>query len=158
MGLSYVVDSNTFRVLGNYYPSRFPSVWEQLDALVAEGRWTSVREVRKELDRLNVSEHVDRWVESKRAISPRPPSEALDPVAGIPAVPHFQQLIGRQQRLRGWPVADPFVIARAMTRGSCVVTEEEWKRNGARIPNVCAHFGIQCLNLEGLMDREGWTF
>lgn len=154
----YVVDSNTFRVLGNYYPARFPSLWEQLDRLVANGRWTSVREVRKELDRQNVSEHVDQWVESNRGIFVPPTSTDLERVAAVLAVPHFQQIIGERQRLLGWPVADPFVIARAMNSGGCVVTEEEWKKNGAKIPNVCEQFGVDCTNLEGLMNREGWVF
>jgi len=154
----YVVESNSFRVLGNYYPARFPSLWEQLDALVADGRWTSVREVRKELDRQNVSEHVDIWVESNKGIFLPPTSGELEQVAAILAVKHFQQLIGEKQRLRGWPVADPFVVARAISYGACVVTEEERKKNSAKIPKVCEYFGVECTNLEGLMDREGWTF
>jgi len=154
----YVVDSNTFRVLGNYYPARFPSLWEQLNALVAEGRWSSVREVRKELDLQNVSEHVDPWAESVKRIFVPPSTRDLEKVAEILAVRHFQQLIGEKQRLRGWPVADPFIVARAMTSGGCVVTEEEWKKNGAKIPNVCEHFGVDWTSLEGLMDREGWRF
>jgi len=145
-------------VLGNYYPARFPSLWDELDALVEEGRWTSVREVRKELDRQNVSEHVDRWVESIKGMFLSPSSDDLARVAEILAVRHFQQLIGEKQRLRGWPVADPFVVARAMVVGGCVVTEEDRKPNAAKIPNVCEHFGVQCTNLEGLMDREGWRF
>ncbi|MEX2530539.1 MAG: PIN domain-containing protein [Gemmatimonadota bacterium] len=156
--MNYVVDSNTFRVLGNYYPARFPSLWEQLNLLVADGRWTSVREVRKELDRQNVGDHVDSWVESNKGIFLPPTSDDLERVATILAVVHFQQLIGEKQRLRGWPVADPFVVARAMKSGASVVTEEEWKRNGAKIPNVCEYFGVECMNLEGLMAREGWTF
>ena len=154
----YVVDSNTFRVLGNYYPARFPSLWEQLNALVAEGRWSSVREARKELDLQNVSEHVDQWAESVKRIFVPPSTHDLEKVAEILAVRHFQQLIGEKQRLRGWPVADPFIVARAMTSGGCVVTEEEWKKNGAKIPNVCEHFGVDWTSLEGLMDREGWRF
>ena len=145
-------------MLGNYYPARFPSLWDELDALVEEGRWTSVREVRKELDRQNVSEHVDRWVESIKGMFLSPSSDDLARVAEILAVRHFQQLIGEKQRLRGWPVADPFVVARAMVVGGCVVTEEDRKPNAAKIPNVCEHFGVQCTNLEGLMDREGWRF
>ncbi len=42
--------------------------------------------------------------------------------------------------------------------GMCVVTEEVRRPNAARIPNVCDHFGIGCINLEQLMEREGWQF
>ena len=46
----------------------------------------------------------------------------------------------QQERLKGKPVADPFVIAKA------------------KIPNVCNHFGILCINLDGFMEKENWTF
>lgn len=154
----YVVDSNSFRVLGNYYPARFTTLWDQLDGLVAAGRWTSVREVAKELDRQNVSPHVDSWAQANKKIFAPPSSEEMVKVAEILTVEHFQQMIGEKQRLRGWPVADPFIVARAMVSGACVVTEEEWKQNAAKIPNVCEHFDVACTNLEGLMDREGWQF
>ncbi len=154
----YVVDSNSIRVLGNYYPDRFPTLWEQLDTLVASGRFTSVREAAKELDRVNDSAHVGGWIKTHKHIFASPTSDDLAAVAEVLAVPHFQQLIGTRQRLRGWPVADPFIVARAMHAGGCVVTEEEWKPNAAKIPNVCTHFSVECINLEGLMAREGWRF
>jgi hypothetical protein len=79
-------------------------------------------------------------------------------VSKIFSVPHFQQLLSRKQMLKGDPLADPFVIASAKVRKGCVVTEEQRRRNAAKIPNVCEHFGIDYTNLEGLMEREGWSF
>ena len=32
------------------------------------------------------------------------------------------------------------------------------KKNAAKIPNVCEHFGVHCTNVEGFMERESWTF
>jgi hypothetical protein len=156
--VSYVVDSNSFRVLGNYYPDRFPTLWAQLDGLVEAGRWASVREVKKELDLQNVSPHVATWAETHKVIFTAPSAEELQRVAEILAVEHFQQLIGAKQRLRGSPVADPFIVANAMVTGRCVVTEESHKEHAAKIPNVCEHFGVDCVNLEELMAREGWRF
>ena len=71
---------------------------------------------------------------------------------------HFQSMIRRQERLQGKPVADPFVIARAKVSGAWVVTQEKNIENAAKIPNVCDHFGISCINLEGFMEKENWTF
>lgn len=71
---------------------------------------------------------------------------------------HFQTLIGRESILRGTPVADPFVIAKAGVEGGIVVTEEQFKKNAAKIPNVCKHFGIDWVDLERFMEREGWQF
>jgi len=50
------------------------------------------------------------------------------------------------------------VIAKAAIEGRCVVTIEQFKENGAKITNICHHFGIDCLCLEAFMEREGWQF
>ena len=71
---------------------------------------------------------------------------------------HFQAMIHKQERLRGKHVADPFVIARAKILSACVVTQEKKTDNAAKIPNVCEHFGIRCIDLEGFMKKENWTF
>ena len=63
-----------------------------------------------------------------------------------------------QSRLTGIPCTDPFVIAKAKFVDGCVATEEKQKKNAAKIPNVCERFEIDCTNLQGFMEREGWTF
>jgi len=40
----YVFDSNSLRVLGNYYPGRFPTFWKKFEDAVASGMVVSVRE------------------------------------------------------------------------------------------------------------------
>ena len=79
-------------------------------------------------------------------------------VGEIFSVPHFHALVKEKSLLDGHPCADPFVIARAKVIDGCVVAEERQKPNAAKIPNVCEHFGIDCTNLQGFMQREGWTF
>jgi hypothetical protein len=73
-------------------------------------------------------------------------------------VPHFQQNIERQKLLKGGRNADPFVIARAAVAQCPVVSMEQFKDNAAKIPNICRHFGVECLSLEQFMEREGWEF
>lgn len=156
--MSYVLDTNAFRVLEAYYPRRFPSFWESFNGAVTDGHVLSVREVLKELHQQSRSAHILEWIETNKTIF-RPPEEAeMDFVAAIFRVPHFQALVGQKQILEGLPVADPFVIARAKVTASVVVTEEKLKPNAAKIPNVCEHFDVDCTNLEGLMDRMGWRF
>ena len=79
-------------------------------------------------------------------------------VAQVFQVPEFQTLVRRKQILSGSPAADPFVIAAAHVRGGCVVTEENRRENAIRIPNVCDHFGVDCTNIEGFMERENWRY
>ena len=56
--------------------------------------------------------------------------------------------------------ADPFVIALARIRGATVVTEEGVTGSAKRpkIPFVCGHYGVACINLVGLMRAEDWVF
>ncbi len=56
------------------------------------------------------------------------------------------------------PVADPFVIACARVNSGTVVSQEKFKPNAAKIPNVCAHFAIPCMDLEGFMRAQNWSF
>jgi len=60
--------------------------------------------------------------------------------------------------LRGYPVADPFVVARAQSIEACVVTEEASKPNAAKIPNVCDHFGVRFTDVKGFLSEVGWRF
>ena len=52
----------------------------------------------------------------------------------------------------------PFVVAKAAVIGSAVVTLERKRPNAAKIPNICDHLGVQCLDLEQFMEKEGWQF
>lgn len=154
----YIFDTNSLRIFGNYYPQVFPSFWSALDDLVSDGRFWSVREVRKELDLQNPIEHLAEWAQRQRGIFTSPTANEMAFVKAIFEVPHFQQLIGEKQRLRGLPVADPFVVAKAQAHSACVVTEESVKPNAAKVPNVCAHFGVKCLNVQGFLAELGWRF
>ena len=37
----------------------------------------------------------------------------------------------------GTPVADPFIIAKAKANGLSVVTQEVYRENAHKIPNIC---------------------
>jgi len=154
----YVFDSGAFIDLFRYYyPDRFPSLWGCFDALISESRIISVREASRELD--GYGDRLSDWVRGHRDVFPQSDPEELAFVAQIFSIPHFQMLVRNQERYVGNPVADPFLIAKAKVQEhGCVVTQEILKPNAAKIPNVCEHFGVQCLNLEAFMERENWRF
>jgi len=154
----YVFDTNSFSKLKHYYPNVFKSVWTGLDGLVASGDLISTREVWNELQLGVPNLHVQAWLNANKHIFQVPQAGELQTVRQILAIPHFQALIGTKQQLNGTPVADPFVIALAKTRNGTVVTEEEFKPNAAKVPNVCQHFGVPCMNLEQFMQVQGWSF
>lgn len=152
----YVFDTSSIIVLGHYFPDRFPTFWSNFEVAVQRGDVISVREVLKELS--SPRAWLMDWVDRHREMFLVPGHQETTFVARIFQVPHFQMLVTETQRLRGQPVADPFVIACASVRGGTVVTEESSKPNSARIPNVCSHFGVACTNVEGFLAGNGWQF
>jgi len=156
--MRYVFDSDSLiNLFRHYYPARFPSLWEKFHALVSEGELISVREVYNEIGLSEDS--LASWAkEQKNILFLESTIEELKFVGEIFQVRHFQAMIRKQERLKGKPVADPFVIARAKISGACVVTQEKDTENAPKIPNVCDHFGIPCINLEGFMEKENWIF
>ena len=154
----YIFDTNSFIVISHYFPERFPSFWKQIDEYVSDGKILSVREVFNELDNNSSKTHLVDWIKINKPIFMIPSQDEMNFVNTIFQVPHFQYLVSTKQRLKGNPVADPFVIAAAKVKNGCVVTEEDKKENAARIPNICEHFNLDCTNVEGFMRRENWEF
>ncbi len=154
----YVFDTNSLRVLGNYYPDRFPSFWRHFETLIEDGTIVSVREVYNELERQMSETWLWEWARAHRGMFLIPGPDETRFIGEIFQVPHFRAIVGETQRLRGHPVADPFIVACAKVRGGCVVTEEANRPNAAKVPNVCEHFGVSCTNVEGFMARNDWRF
>jgi hypothetical protein len=154
----YVFDTSSLSKLKHFFPGVFKSVWTGLDALVLSGNLISTREVWNEIERGDVDAHTNQWLKQRKQIFTTPTGPELQFVAQIFQTRHFQALIGEKQRLTGTPVADPFVIACAKVRGGTVVTEERLKPQAAKIPNVCEHFSVPCMDLETFMQQQGWSF
>ena len=159
--MDYALDTNSIsQIYRFYYRSIFPSFWERFYDLVRYGRASSVEEARAELmGRPELGAAVQDLEQLNPDFFSVPTASEQQFMQRIFAVPHFRDLVGRQARLKGTPTADPYLIAKAGVRvGSCVVTEEVFRPNAARIPNVCCYFKIPCINLQQLMEREGWQF
>lgn len=153
----YVFDLGPFRILfNNYYRSRFPTLWDNFDNMIVDGTVVSVREVYKEIQAKN--DMLLLWAKNNKDVFKPPTEEEIEYVKDIFKINHFQSIIRKQSILKGSPVADPFVIAKARSINGCVVTVEHNKENSSRIPNICKEFNIGCLDLEGFMEKEGWRF
>ncbi|PPD34119.1 MAG: hypothetical protein CTY18_08870 [Methylomonas sp.] len=154
----YVFDTSSLSKLKHFYPGVFKSVWNGLDELVKQKQLISTKEVWNEMERGNPDQYTNEWLKERKEIFTIPSAAELRFVAEIFKISHFQALIGEQQRLKGTPVADPFVIACAKINQGTVVTEEQFKPNAAKIPNVCQHFKIPCIDLEKFMQQQSWSF
>ena len=156
--MSYVFDNSPLSVLfKNFYRKTFRSLWENFDALVANGRIVSTREALREIED-GAPENLVAWAKDHTDLFATPTAAEARFVASIYAIPHFQQNIEQQKLLKGGNNADPFVVAKAAIEDRAVVTMEEFKPNAARIPNICRHFGVKCLSLQEFMEEEGWAF
>lgn len=156
--MKYVFDTNSFIVLSHFFPDRFPSFWDHLNEGFRDGRFVSVREVRRELSSNATQPSLEEWVSKNGSIFKTPTRKEMLFVQDIFRVPKFSEMIRRKQLLKGMPVADPFVVACAKINERQVITEEKMKQNSSHIPNVCAHFKIPCTNLQGFMRSENWTY
>ncbi len=154
----YVFDTGSFILLKHYYPSIFPNLWKGLEGLADGGNLVSVGDVLRELEAGTEEDALTRWIKGRKGLFQKPSAEDQRAVSQILAVPAFQQLVSQKALYKGSPVADPFVIAAAMTRNATVVTEERMKPNAAKIPNVCKHFGVPCMDLKTFFEGQGWTF
>lgn len=156
--MKYVFDTSALIILKNYYPTTFTTLWSRIDKLAQNGTIVSVREVFNELHNYNDVDFIQDWAKRHKAIFGKPSNAEQLVVQLILAIPHFQTLIGNKAILKGTPVADPFVVAAGKVKGGTVVTQETFKANAAKIPNVCEHFDVPCIDLETFMERQGWAF
>lgn len=156
--MSYVFDTSPLSTLfKNYYPSTFRTLWTNFDLLVQTGLVVSTREVLRELRDGPVPDAII-WAEAHEDLFSMPTGQEAQFVAQIYSVRHFQQNIEQQKLLKGGKNADPFVIARAAVERRTVVTVEQIKPNGAKIPNICQHFGVKCVSLQEFMKEQSWVF
>ncbi|MGO9137215.1 MAG: PIN domain-containing protein [Syntrophales bacterium] len=150
----YVFDTSALYTLGNYYPSRFPTIWEHIDDLIQERRLWSVREVRREIENNCPFSFIESWTQKNRRIFRTPNRVEMEIVAQIFRRPNYLGLVSRNNMLKGYPVADPFIIAAAKAHKGIVVTQETFKASGARIPTVCGEFDVACINVEQFLEKE----
>ena len=146
----YVFDSSALMdMFGYYYESRFPTLWKRFYEAIDIGQVVSVREVRHEIDNYHKKDRrINEWAKQNPSIFTVPIIDEMLFVQEIFKNENFQAVISKKSLLNGNPVADPFVIAKAKVINATVVTNEKNNPNGARIPNICEYFKVECINLE----------
>ena len=166
--MHYVLDTSFFVVTRDYYPESFGGFWVNMDDAASSDLISSVSEVKKELENYQgEQEDLVEWVANHVNIFTKPSLEEQNHIRDIFQIQMFQNLMSKQTMLEGKPFADPFVIAKAMTiEGGIVVTREKPamrdKKNNIqgshKIPDVCQHFGVECISPREFMRREHWSF
>jgi hypothetical protein len=151
----FVIDTSSLIRLSQENPKpRYPKIWDSIETLIEKGFLRAPREVRLELERGD--DELSDWAKGRIEffVDPdRVQTEFLEEV-----LRKFPTLVDPD---RTSPFADPWVVALALCWNSSesgpaedrwiVVTEERPKGTGStKIPDVCAAFGLECINLIGL--------
>ena len=157
--MQYIFDNNTLSgIFRHYYRDSFPSFWSLFDKMVLEGTIMSVREVKNEIEVLTRKDELEIWAKANARFFHAPTAEELQFITKIYSVPHFLKSISQKKLLKGDPFADPFIIAKAFVEQGTVVTLEKVTPNAVKIPNICEHFQIPCINLKIFLKQNNWSF
>lgn len=158
----YIIDTCSIIDLFRLYPSDiFPKLWKKLDELIKDNRIISHILVFEELSKK--SDDAYKWAKDRKnmfkGITPQQ-TKIMKDIAY-----KFPELIDPNKEID----ADPWLIALALekeehkkliprTEIKVIVTEERFKPNKVNIPFVSKKFGIECINIIGLMRKEGWKW
>jgi hypothetical protein len=135
-----------------YRPKSFPSFWERMEHLIADGRCVIAEEVQYEVE--DDANDLISWVKKQHKFVVDYDRNQELVVKEI--MRKYPRLINLKKN-KGW--ADPFVIALAKVFGHTVITEEKrGVKDPPRIPFVCQEYCIPCMNLAEMIEQEGWTF
>jgi hypothetical protein len=134
-------------------PSVFSTLWQQIEALIAEGSIRSVEVVRDELGKRD--DDANAWARAQRDLFV--PLEQDIQLATKQILQAHPKMMGTGGARNG---ADPFVIGLALARAGIVVTDETFRGNlnKPRIPDVCKAIRVPCVNLVGFVQAQGWRF
>lgn len=149
----YCVDTSSLLAAWNErYPiTNVPGFWERLDNLISHERITSPLEVRNEIKKKE--DGLAEWLKDRPSLF-----QELEEDIQLASKEILKEFPWLTKGIAGRKVADPFVIALAKARGYNVITEEApGSVNRPRIPLVCQHYSIPCVNLLGLIQGENWV-
>ncbi|MDP2858391.1 MAG: DUF4411 family protein, partial [Bacillota bacterium] len=97
----YVFDAGPFITLFTlftfFYASRFPSLWELFNTVIASRRVLSTREVANEIISFHGKTRLTQWVSDQGDLFDSPSPLEIRDVEEIFRQPHFRQLIDRRK-------------------------------------------------------------
>ena len=148
----YVIDTNALIDLWRrrYPRDVFPSLWQEIESLIASGSLIAPLEVLAELERQRDELYV--WAK-RQTLFVDLDGDQIEQMRGI--LKRFPKLIDERKTT---PDADPFVVALALSRGWKVISSETADGSGRKIPDVCKSFGIQPLSLLDFFRDMKWNF
>ncbi len=158
MSKIYSLDSNALIEPWNKYYSiqLCPEYWEILDRLGKEGRIFCTEEVKREIEK--VDDGLKSWLSKRphlvKSISNEVQQKLREILVSFPNIIS----VGADRSM-----ADPWVIAHAFVTNATVVSKEyavpeRQKDSRIKIPDVCRHFGVPCINDLQFVNEVGIKF
>lgn len=145
---------------GNMFSKhKLPELWNHIEKLVQQGKIIASKEVLDELER-HASDDLLTWLKDHKEIFIFD-REQLEAAEGL--INTFYSKYKRGYKPEIGNAADPFVIAAAITKSAVVFTSEHEQGdhdpkdvNEPTIPTICKNYGIECVNIEQFIEREGF--
>lgn len=154
--MKYVLDTNVFLEADKrYYGLDFcPMFWTWLRKHEKEGNLYSIRSVYDELK--GYGDELANWVRQHNDYFYSESDEKCqENFIHIVNLCQSQYDLNHRKNLNFLDSADPWLIARAMTDGSTIVTEEKYKNEAKKIiiPNLCRELGVEYINTFELLRK-----
>jgi len=158
----YIIDTCSIIDLFKLYPQDvFLELWKNIDKLIKNERLISHKFVLEELKKK--FDEAYKWAKVRKSMFIGITSQQIEVIKDILA--KYPELVDPEKEID----ADPWLIALALEKEEqqklvpivkvkIVVTEEKLKSNKVNLPFVCQEFKIECINLIGLMRKEGWKW
>jgi len=161
----YIIDTSSLIEMKERYPKKnFPTLWKKVEELIQLRRLIAPTEVKKEVEKGD--DELKEWVKDKnrRRMFINPDGKQVKMVQEILKKYSFLAKANKPEEFN----ADPWLIVLAIIKNeegsrrlfgnNYIIVTEESPRKTNRIPWVCKKIGIECTNLIGLIQREGWIF
>lgn len=171
MTQKYLLDSNCLITPDNeYYHPQFKlsqRFWDQLSSDVSSGKLVILTPVEKEVRSHSAQlTFLDHWLEKVHSFVENPQRDDDVSAAYQRIMDHLsQRSLFSSRAQQDWAreeVADPWLIASAMSRQRKIITFEKYvpivgnrPAAHAKIPTVARHFGVSCISLFDYMHHEG---
>ena len=144
----YCLDANVLiQAWQKYYSPKFcPSYWDVLNGLGSQGRIFLAEEVFNEITR--TEDDLSEWLKASKIPVKNIDEKVTKCLQDIYAKDPTHKTLVDNTKARS--LADPWVIAHAISDGAIVVTKEEKvtapNSNRIKIPNVCDNMGVTWIN------------
>jgi|GEM_PF-175161 hypothetical protein len=149
--MRYIFDTNAL-----IFVAKCDETWDLYQRSAFDGVVAAVRESFLEISRYLGESRLLQWANRYKEHFEYPTEAEQQVVRSIFQNRHFFHMVSMDKLMRGEPVADPFIVAKAKVEGGTVVTLEKRKPNSARIPNVCDYMGVPCISLQQFVTEQQW--